>query len=116
MLVGVLLRLDSRVFASIIPIWVSLLLPLPAVVDFTAHELEWWRSNNPKRLLSGLLLGLAVGIGGYALVRGPALWGAFLIAWLVILEFGVAVALQCAGRLDGYIERYERGVRQESEI
>lgn len=111
-LASILLQVDSHVLASIIPLWMSLLLPLPAVVDFTAHELEWWRSNNAKRLASGLLLGFAVGVGGYTALSGCAFLGFLDIAWLAILEFGVAVILRCTGRLDRYVDRYEKGVRK----
>lgn len=109
---SVLLQVDLHILASIIPIWVSLLLPLPAVIDFTAHELEWWRSNNTKRMASGLLLGFAVGVSGYNIFGGCAFFGFIGIAWLGILEFGVALILRRCGQLDRYVERYEKAVRK----
>lgn len=109
---SVLLQVKSDISASIIPIWVSFLLPLPSVVDFTAHELDLWRSNNAKRLASGVLLGFVVGVSGYAILDGYIFVGVLVIAWLAILEFAVALTLRYAGRLDGYIKRYEKGVRK----
>ena len=111
-LTSILLQVNSNILASTIPIWVLFLLPLPAVFDFIAHELDLWRSNNAKRLASGLLLGFAVGVGGCAIFSGDVFLGFLQIAWLAILEFGVAFTLRCAGRLDGYVERYEKGVRK----
>jgi uncharacterized membrane protein len=108
----IILRVNSHILASIIPVWVSLLLPLPAVVDFTSHRLEWWQSNNTKRLVSGLLLGLAVGVALYNLINGYTFFGIVQITWLAVLELGVAIVLKHAGKLDKYIEQYEKGMRK----
>lgn len=112
LLTSVLLQVDSHVLASIIPIWASFLLPLPAVIDFTAHELEWWRSNNAKRLATGLLLGFAVGVGGYNIFAGYISLGFLQITWLGILEFGAALILRHCGQLESYVMRYEKSVRK----
>lgn len=86
---------------------IAFLLPLPAVIDFITHELGLWKSNNLARWLSGLLLGSAIGWGGYALLHG----GFLVLAWLVLLEFTVALLLRLAGQLDEFIKRYEKAVR-----
>lgn len=107
------LQIRACNLASIIPAWLSMLLPLVAVADFAAHELGWWPSNNGKRLISGALLGTTVGSGVFSLLMGLTLLGVSLLAWLAALAFGVAFALRIAGRLQRYVERYESGVREE---
>jgi len=71
------------------------------------HEVGIWKSSNLTRLLSGLLLGSAIGWGGYAFLHG----GFLVLTWLVILEVAVGVLLRLTGHLDAFIERYEKAVR-----
>lgn len=94
-------------------IWFSFLFPLPAVADFTTHEIGLWQSNNGYRLVSGLFLGSLIGIGVYVSVhKGLILFVGLIFLWLATLEFGAAMILRCAGQLDKYIERYEKSVRK----
>ena len=101
---------------GIIPLWTPFLLPIPAVVDFITHELAWRKSNNVLRWVSGVFLGFAAGWGGYALLHGKASQGILLITWLASLEVIVAIILRTTGRLERFIERYEKAVRGGGEL
>ena len=94
-------------------VWLPFLLPLPAVADFVTHRLGRWQGSNATRLSSGILLGVAVGLIGHNLFGSRAWWCVSQVAWLVFLEFAVAVVLSRAGKLDAYIERYEEAVRMK---
>ena len=98
----------SRPLQQFLPFWLFLLLPLPASVDFTAHELGKWKSSNFLRFLSGCLLGFSLGWGVFTFLNR----GFILLAWLVFLETVVALLLKITGKLNGFIERYERAVRR----
>ena len=90
---GVLLGLAVSLFtwpghsplASALPLWLAFLLPLPAVANFVAHEIGVYSSNNAHRILSGVLLGIAVGFAVHGLASHQFLIAALLIAWLAAL-------------------------------
>jgi len=107
----VCLLLTSLLLLRTIPLWVSLLLPIPAVIDFATHELGWWQSNNFVRWTSGVTLGFAIAWGMYTLFGSRAVQGIAMIAWLAALELTAAIILRAAGRLEQFIERYEKAVR-----
>jgi len=108
----IILQKNLFIFTSTIPIWVTILLPLPAVIDFTSYRLELWGSNNIKRFFSGLLLGILVGIALCNLFYCHIFLGIIQIIWLVILELLVIIILKRAGKLEEYIKQYEIGVRK----
>ena len=111
MLLGLLINLFALKYeiAPIIPLW-YFLFPLPAVFDFTAHELNLWRSNNYIRLLTGIFLGCSAGFSLFYIVNFHSLIGFVMAAWLVVLEFIVAFILSHYDGLQGFIERYEKAV------
>lgn len=91
------------------------LLPLPAIVDFTTHELKLQKSNNTIRLITGIFLGSFIGFGIYHILEGVLLIGFFSLVWLIILEFIVVLILKWAGRLEKFIQRYEEAIRKTPE-
>jgi len=93
------------------PLWLPFVLPFPAVVDFTTHELGWWKSSNVVRWISGVLMGIALGWSGYSIMHGKAFQGVLLVVWLGCLEVIVAILLRTAGHLGGFVQRYEKAVR-----
>jgi hypothetical protein len=86
----------------------AFLLPLPAGLDFCAHEASRWKSNNAIRIASGILLGLLVGRGLSWAICGHLLWGALVVLWLAAIEIVVALVLRAAGTLDTFLARYEK--------
>ncbi|MFA6002138.1 MAG: DUF2085 domain-containing protein [Thermoleophilia bacterium] len=90
----------------------SLVLPLPAVMDFMLNELQMVKGNNGRRLVTGIMLGIAVGFDLYAVTDIGLLQGFAQLAWLVVLEFFVVAVLLRTGFLDEYVSRYEKGVRK----
>lgn len=90
----------------------SLVLPLPAVMDFTLNELQMMKGNNGMRLVTGIMLGIAVGFDLYAVTNISLLQGSAQLAWLVFIEFFVVTVLLRTGFLDEYVSRYEKGVRK----
>lgn len=116
LLVGLLLAVvvpDIIVLSPNIYLATAILLPLPAVVDFTIHELGYWKSSNYWRLVTGLLLGFACGNILTIFTKGAYLATAFLIIWLFFLEFAVAFVLLLAGKLEAFIGRYDVAVRRQ---
>ena len=111
---GVFIVLMSQWIAGVsiltLPKLIPFVLPLPAVIDFTTHELQWWQGNNAIRLIGGFLLGVAVGLYGVTFICGSILLGITQFVWLFALEFGVAALLNKFGRLEVLIERYEQGM------
>ena len=93
------------------PLWLPFVLPLPAVVDFTTHELGWWKSSNVVRWISGVLVGIALGWSGYTILYGKALQGVLLVVSVGCFEVIVAILLRTAGQLEGFVQRYEKAVR-----
>ena len=102
---GTLCLLHIRPLKQVIPFWGLFFLPLPGVADFCLHELGCWRSCNGARLLSGGLLGAAIGWG---LCTIPSK-GGLIFAWLAFLELLAALVLKVGGRLDGFLQKYEAG-------
>jgi len=89
-----------------------MILPLPAVFDFSLHELNILKSNNPKRFVTGLMLGIPVAYSLAAFAGGHILCGIIVILWILLLEFGVALILNRNGHLEKLIKRYEAAVRK----
>lgn len=94
-----------------LPFWPCFLFPLPAVFDFTAHEAGWLRSNNFKRLISGLFLGCGVGFLVHTVIKGSVWFGVLQVLWFVIIQLTVALTLHRLGQLERLIKRYEEAVR-----
>lgn len=110
---GLALRVGHCPIAATIRAPVAILLPVPAVLDFIAHEFGLGAGSNATRLLSGLLVGLAVAVAAHGLLWGSTFLGLSQTAWLASLEFAVAALMRCSGRLEGYVRRYEEGVRRD---
>ena len=105
--------IDVR-FANLISDWPPLLcflLPLPAALDFTAHELSArYRSNTFCRGVTGWLLGLALGAVYEVFKSGWTLYPFAFLVFLVALEISIAWLFYRAGHLESYLEKYQQGV------
>lgn len=114
-MLGALCAFFTKLFifsSSMSGIWVAFALPLPASLDFTAHELAIYRSNNIIRFLSGSLLGVPVGLAVHAVVMGSILFAILTVFWFVGIAFSVAFLFRRTGHIDVYISKYERAVRK----
>ena len=61
-------------FQQLPPWWISLLLIVPMAIDGCLQNFYGWMSNNPRRLVTGLLGGFGIG----AIVWGTA---SFCVQW-----------------------------------
>lgn len=93
----------------------SILLPLPAILNFTLTELGKKRNNGIKRFITGLLLGIVLGLAIDQFVAGAVFIGALILLWIVSLEFVVAMILHKANVLDSFMKQYEEGVYKTSD-
>jgi hypothetical protein len=85
----------------------SIGLSLPAGIDFACHELYWrYKSTNIRRSATGLLFGLAVGVIVFWHRIVPSV---SLLAFLLVMQLVIVLAFRLTGRLDAYVERYEKG-------
>jgi hypothetical protein len=85
----------------------------PGVLDFTLHELRLSTSCQARRFLTGASFGVFVAAFLRTAVQGPLSRFVLYLCWLVLLEGACALALRCAGRLEGLLTRYEEGTRIE---
>ena len=93
-------------------VWMVFVLPLPGVVDFTAHETGRWAGSNPVRFITGTLIGWSVGIAIHLAVSGSLFFGALIFTWLLVLQFATAGIMKMSGHLDGFIERHASYIRE----
>lgn len=85
---------------------------MPAVFDFTTHELGLKKSSNLIRFITGVSLGLSIGFGIEILIQGMLPYVLFQFFLLVDFEFGVALILKSNGHLEGFIKRYEESIQK----
>lgn len=115
-LVGVIL---SMIFFRLISVELklvfilSLILPLPAILNFTLSELGKLKDNNFKRIITGTLLGISIGFALSCFIFGNYLFGSVIMLWIFLLEIAVAVILHKKKVLDKFIKQYEEGIYKE---
>lgn len=110
---GTLLALLIFSFVSIEPLLkllVGLILPLPAILNFTLHELGRIENKNYLRFFTGLALGVSIGIASSCLLKNSIIISLAIYIWIIFLEFIVAIILYKANVLEKFIEEYERGI------
>ncbi|MBP6871338.1 MAG: DUF2085 domain-containing protein [Bacteroidales bacterium] len=89
------------------------LFPLPAILNFTLNELGKRKNSNSKRTITGILMGLAIGMAIGFFITNRFWPGIAIIAWIILLEFAVALVLRQAGVLDKFIREYEDAVYKD---
>ncbi len=94
----------------------SLILPIPAIVNFTLNELGKINNSTIKRSFSGVLLGMAIGLAFIELFLGQYLMGIFIITFIFILEIIVMIILHKANVLEDFIKQYEEGIYKECQL
>jgi len=115
-LVGVIsssLFLQSIKFNLISGLIAGLILPLPAILNFTFSELGKLKNNNFRRITSGTLLGFSIGIALNNLISGSFIAGLIIVIWIFLLEIAVAVILHKRNVLDKFMKQYEDGIYKE---
>jgi uncharacterized membrane protein len=111
--VGTTLALALWDNAPGVPVVAILAAAVPGVLDFTLHELRLSTSCQARRFLTGASFGVFVAAFLRTAVQGPLSRFVLYLCWLVLLEGACALALRCAGRLEGLLTRYEEGTRIE---
>lgn len=96
--------------------WLIFILPLPAVIDFTRHELGYYRSNNLRRFITGILLGVPLGLAIHAVIIHSILIAIFTVGWFITLEISVALLFCKTGHIGKYIAKYEHAAYFVSEV
>lgn len=89
------------------------ILPLPAILNFTLNELGITRNNTFKRMVTGIMMGLSLGIAFLSLLSEHWLSGLMMILWILLLEFAVALTLHRAGILEKFVKEYEDAVYKD---
>jgi len=108
--------ISSIIFISFVAIDFTVILitvvvlPLPAIANFTLNELGKTKNNNIKRILTGFLLGITIGFALDYLICGNYLYGILIIFWIFFLEIIVTIILHKANILEYFIKQYEDGV------
>lgn len=98
--------------SSVTHLAACLLVPMPALLDFTLHEIGWWRGHNLMRLLTGGLFGAAVGDIVHGVVNGDVWRPVVGCAWIGLLATCVGAIMKSHGVLDEFLSRYECAVRR----
>ena len=93
---------------------IGFILPIPAILNFMLNELKFLINSNLKRLITGLLLGISIGILIKGFLKGDLILGFAILIWIIILEFIVVLILNKAKVLDKFIKEYENAVYKES--
>lgn len=97
---------------SIVPLWLSLLLPLPGFTGYVAHLL-WNRSiSNAQRVLTGIPLGIAMGFVVDGIIRQQFLEAVVQAIWLAILLSAVFRLMHGKGLLAPKMKKLERRIRK----
>jgi hypothetical protein len=91
---------------------IAIIFPLTAVIDFLGNELKWFKSNNFFRFLTGLLLGVPLGISIY-LLKESVKYLTIVVIWYLLLEIFVAICLKYKNHLDNYIIKYIDSVHKK---
>jgi len=82
---------------------------MPAVFDFLANELKRFNSNNILRFITGILLGIPVGLSLHLLSRS-IYFMVLLILWYAVIELFAALVMHAKGHLGDYIKKYSAAV------
>jgi len=94
-------------FGFLLTLILSILLPLPAILNFTLNELCVTKNNNYKRITSGILLGISIGFALKNICSGKLIFGISILLWIFLLEIIVAIIMHRANILEKFIKQYE---------
>ena len=94
--------------------FVFLLLPVPAVLNFSLTELGKIKNSHYQRLLTGFLLGNTVGFMVYHLFFESLFWAFISLGIILSLEISVALILHKKGKLESFFQQYEDGLYKEN--
>ena len=96
----------------LVTLWVSMLWPLPAFTGYAAHLL-WNRGiSNAQRVLTGILLGVAIGFVFDRIVRLQILEAAAQAIWLAMLLSFVFWLMHMKGLLAPKMKALEQRIRK----
>jgi uncharacterized membrane protein len=101
---------DQTVVISGLSWWAIILLPLPAMFDYLSAKLDRHSCNRLHRVLSGFLLGLAVGLVSYQLLSGQLVGGVTQALWLLALLAVTIWILHVKGKLRQMADRIEQAL------
>lgn len=91
----------------------AILLPFPAIINFTFCELGKFKNNNYMRITTGILLGFPIVFSIHNLLIGNYFWGLMIFIWIFLLEISVAIILHRAKILEKFFKQYEEGIYKE---
>jgi hypothetical protein len=97
-------------FGFLVTLIFSILLPLPAILNFTLNELCITKNNNLKRITSGILLGISIGFALKYIFSEKLIFGITILLWIFLLEIIVAIVMYRANVLERFIKQYEEGL------
>lgn len=116
---AVLAFLLFHYFENELSVWLMTLmcltLPLPAAADFACNELKFFSSNNFLRLLTGILLGIPLGISLDKLAEGSLLIPLFTFSWYILIECIIVLLFRKLNHHEEYIGKYTNAVYRNAE-
>ena len=93
-------------------IWLVLVSPMPAIVDFHGQLMVSWESTNLRRILTGMILGIGASLSILKVLNGNCMFAAFIpcvlgfyFAWVTLNRGRMTRMLR---HLRLYSEYYER--------
>ena len=110
----------AHAVAAVGPLWCvigTLVMTLPAAYDFAVHELwDKYRSNNLRRLVTGLMFGIVVGAYLSHMRHESTLPFFGLLAYFAAMQVAIVRLFQIYGHSDSYLERYTSAVFIETKV
>ncbi len=96
----------------LVPLWVSLFLPLPAFAGYVAHLLWNRRISNVQRVLTGILLGVAIGFVVERIITQQFLEAVVQAICMAILLSSVFWLMHRKGLLAPKMKNLEQRIRK----
>lgn len=94
-------------------ILILVLFPIPAVINFTLHQIGFSKNRNIYRIITGVPLGIPLGISFVHLLKGSIYFALLTFIWYIFLEIVVVLILKKYNKLEEFIAEYEDGVYKE---
>lgn len=112
LIIGIIISLlfFPEIRMNTILLFLSLLLPMPAVINFTLCEIGRIANNNYCRIFTGVLLGISIGLMIQNLLNGNLIEGISIFLWIVVLEIITILILNKAKVLENFFSQYEQGI------
>ena len=104
---SVVMILTQFTMPLIVALVAIILLPLPGVYNFLKHEILPEQNTNIKRILTGILIGIEIGLILFGIWTGMVWVGLAGIVWLITLQLLVVLVMHRYGKLEPFMQLHE---------